>query len=75
MILLALGMLCYFNIKHKRVGPLFQGVYKAVRVTSEEQLLYLTKYIHRNPDPDGSKRFNHTRTLRIQCMDRFTMPW
>ncbi len=47
----------YFNIKHKRVGPLFQGVYKAVRVTSEEQLLYLTKYIHRNPDPDGSKTF------------------
>jgi len=39
----------YFNKKYKRVGPLFQGVYKAVRVTSEEQLLYLTKYIHRNP--------------------------
>lgn len=39
----------YFNKKYKRVGPLFQGVYKAVRVESDEQLLYLTKYIHRNP--------------------------
>ena len=39
----------YFNRKYKRIGPVFQGVYKAVLVESEEQLLYLTKYIHRNP--------------------------
>ncbi len=39
----------YFNRKHKRVGPLFQDVYKAVLVESDEQLLYLTAYIHRNP--------------------------
>ncbi len=39
----------YFNKKYDRVGPLFQGRYKAVRVTSEEQFLYLSKYIHRNP--------------------------
>lgn len=39
----------YFNKKYKRVGPLFQDVYKAVLVISEPQLLYLTGYIHRNP--------------------------
>ena len=39
----------YFNRKYKRVGHLFQGSYKAVLVTSEPQLLYLSKYIHRNP--------------------------
>lgn len=39
----------YFNKKYKRVGPLFQGVYKAVLVTSEEQLLHLSRYIHLNP--------------------------
>ncbi|MEK6818593.1 MAG: transposase [Nanoarchaeota archaeon] len=39
----------YFNRKYNRVGPLFQGVYKAVLVESESQLLYLTCYIHRNP--------------------------
>ncbi|MDO8451536.1 MAG: hypothetical protein Q7S76_01570, partial [bacterium] len=38
----------YFNKKYKRVGPLFQGVYKAVLVNNNEQLLYLTRYIHRN---------------------------
>ncbi|MBU1085552.1 MAG: transposase [Candidatus Beckwithbacteria bacterium] len=39
----------YFNRKYKRVGPLFQGTYKAVEITSEEQYIYLSKYIHRNP--------------------------
>lgn len=39
----------YFNKKYERVGPLFQGIYKAVLITEEQQFLYLTKYIHRNP--------------------------
>lgn len=52
----------YFNRKHKRVGVLFQDVYKAVRVTSEEQLLHLTRYIHRNPLLQGVplQRFVHS---------------
>lgn len=37
----------YFNRKYKRVGSLFQAVYKAVLITNEEQLIYLTKYIHK----------------------------
>lgn len=36
----------YFNKKYKRVGPLFQGVYKAVLVKTDEQLLHLSRYIH-----------------------------
>lgn len=39
----------YFNRKYKRVGPLYQDVYKAVLIESDSQLLYLTSYIHRNP--------------------------
>lgn len=39
----------YFNKKYDRVGPLFQGRYKAVLVQSTEYLLYLSKYIHLNP--------------------------
>ncbi|MBU2052140.1 transposase [Patescibacteria group bacterium] len=39
----------YFNSKYKRIGPVFQGVYKAVLVEGEEQLIYLSKYIHQNP--------------------------
>lgn len=39
----------YFNTKNDRVGPLFQGKFKAKVVESDEYLLQLSKYIHRNP--------------------------
>lgn len=37
----------YFNKKYKRVGSLFQGVYKAVLIEKEEQFLHLSQYIHK----------------------------
>ena len=39
----------YFNDKYDRVGPLFQGKFRAVRVSNSGYLQYLTRYIHRNP--------------------------
>ncbi len=53
----------YFNRKYKRVGTIFQGTYKAVEITTENQLLYLTKYIHRNPagfNPAGWKEYKYS---------------
>lgn len=41
----------YFNKKYKRVGSLYQGVYKAVLVNSDEHLLYLSAYIHKQSLP------------------------
>lgn len=38
----------YFNKKYKRVGPLFQGIFKAVNIESDEYLLHLSRYIHLN---------------------------
>lgn len=43
---LATRYTAYFNKKYKRVGSLYQGVYKAVLVTSEKQFLHLSRYIH-----------------------------
>ncbi|KKQ97477.1 MAG: hypothetical protein UT24_C0008G0013 [Candidatus Woesebacteria bacterium GW2011_GWB1_39_12] len=39
----------YFNTKNDRVGPIYQGKFKAVRVETDEQLLHVQRYIHLNP--------------------------
>ncbi len=46
---LTTGYVMYFNKKHKRVGPLFQGRFKAEHVDTDEYLKYLFAYIHLNP--------------------------
>lgn len=45
----------YFNKKYKRVGSLYQDVYKAIIVYTDEQLLNVTHYIHKNPVKDMPK--------------------
>lgn len=37
----------YFNKKYRRVGSLYQGVYKAVLLNNEPQFLHLSRYIHK----------------------------
>ena len=39
----------YFNHKYRRVGPLFQGRYKASPVNDDNYLLHISRYIHLNP--------------------------
>lgn len=39
----------YFNKKYKRIGPVFQQRYRAVRIITEAHLLHVTRYIHLNP--------------------------
>ncbi len=39
----------YFNIRHKRKGPLWEGRFKNILVTTDEQLIHITRYIHLNP--------------------------
>ena len=39
----------YFNIRHKRIGHLFQGQFKSIRIENENQLLHTSRYIHLNP--------------------------
>lgn len=39
----------YFNKRHKRVGHLFQGIFKAALIDKDSYLLHLSRYIHLNP--------------------------
>lgn len=48
----------YFNKKYKRIGTLFESTYKAVPTQTEEQFLYLSAYIHRNPMKLKQSKFN-----------------
>lgn len=53
----------YFNKRHRRVGPLFQGRFKSFIVDEGEYLKRLICYIHRNP-------------LRAGIIDRLAdYPW
>lgn len=42
------GYTNYFNEKYKRTGSLFQGVFKAIHINSNEYLLHLSAYINLN---------------------------
>lgn len=56
----------YFNTKHrKRVGPLLQGTFKAVRIETDEQLVHVSRYIHVNP----------IASFLLEASDILTYPW
>ena len=48
-----MGYTHYFNGIHDRSGILFQGKFKAKPITSHQQLIWLSAYIHGNPDVHG----------------------
>ena len=39
----------YVNTKYEKNGHLFQGPYRSVHVKDDDQLLYLSAYVHKNP--------------------------
>jgi putative transposase len=39
----------YYNKKYKRVGYLFQGKFKASRISNDAYLTHISRYIHLNP--------------------------
>ncbi len=39
----------YHNTRYEKAGHLFQGAFKAVHQETNEQVLHLSAYIHRNP--------------------------
>ncbi|MBU6426702.1 transposase [Patescibacteria group bacterium] len=60
------GYGCYYNIKYKHSGTIFQGKYKCKPVDKIEYLTILINYIHLNPF--GIKEPNITKEARIEHM-------
>lgn len=67
----------YFNRKYHRVGHLFQGVYKAVLITNENQFIYLSKYIHHQAlyDSQGQALRMRQPSSYVDYIDEASTPW
>lgn len=70
----------YFNKKYKRVGSLCQGVYKAVLVNTDIQLLHLSRYIHRNPlelasQGETLRGYGYQPTSLFEFLGKRNTPW
>ncbi len=48
----------YFNKKYKRIGPLFQDRFKASRITRDDYLHHISRYIHLNPENYATWEFS-----------------
>lgn len=62
----------YFNKKYRRVGTLYQGVFKASRISNDAYLQHITRYIHLNP-----RRYKtyHYSSLAYYSGAKISPPW
>jgi putative transposase len=65
----------YFNKKYNRVGPVFQSRYKAVLVRRENQFIYLSKYIHRNPLPTRTDLVAYKYSSYLNYLGLINQTW
>jgi putative transposase len=65
----------YFNRKYKRVGPLFQSVYKAVLVENDEQFLHLSRYIHRQALASQGETLQNQPSSYTEYVGERKSPW
>lgn len=62
----------YYNQKYDRMGPLFQGRYRASHIDSDPYLYHISRYIHLNP-LDINKPFeNYPYSSYGEYLDRRT---
>lgn len=59
----------YFNKKYDRSGGLFESRYKASRISSDEYLLHISRYIHLNPDEWSDYPYSSLRIYKGEVSD------
>ncbi len=57
-----------YNRRHKRVGHLYQGRYKAILIDQDSYLLELSRYVHLNPVRIGPHRGN---PIQIRALEKY----
>ena len=62
------GFAKYYKIRNKRFGALFQRPFKAKHVSTDEELLHLSRYIHLNPVTSYLTDFEHLKTSAITSL-------
>jgi len=53
----------YYNMKYKRSGKLYEGVFKSIHVNKDTYLKYLYSYIHLNPAKLVDKNWKNKRQV------------
>lgn len=65
----------YFNTKYDRIGPLFQGTFKAKLIENDEYLLQVSKYIHRNPLKLNSNLYSYPYSSYVHYLSQDKHPF
>lgn len=68
---LGTGYTMYFNRRYERVGGLFQGRFKAVRVHTQAHFLHLPFYIHANPVLKKYKHYGGSTSIDWREMSEY----
>lgn len=59
----------YFNKKYERTGKLFENVFKAINIDSDEYFKYLYSYIHLNPAKIIDKNWRDKNSVNKKIFD------
>ncbi len=65
----------YFNKRYNRVGPVFQGRYKAATIDNDMYLEHISRYIHLNPMDIGEDYKTYEYSSYRDYVDENVKPW
>lgn len=72
---IATGYAIYFNKRHKRVGALFQGKYKAAKINTDAYWSHISRYIHLNPLDIGKDYKSYPYSSLVHIIDKDNIAW
>lgn len=68
---LGIGYTMYFNERNERVGPLFQGTFKARLIEDDNYIKHLSRYIHLNPVELVEAKWKEKEIKNWQKIEKF----